>query len=205
MTDVACTSPVILRNRSEDSWGWIVNNSSSAPKQQFLLGENHCPSLTKGWEEKSSISCVKRNVFLWQQLWNWNSAASQPSKWWSSQLLKILDHCCAKNKELVKNDVFLQDLFVFKKIMKERIETLKEDQFQNEFQKNLNRFRSWQVEIGILRQMKPCGQVETSTASIYQISQRKCIKCRIKVVATLFPIHPFLLHPKNALFGNPKY
>ena len=57
--------------------------------------------------------------------------------------------------------------------MKERIETLKEDQFQNEFQKNLNRFRSWQVEIGILRQMKPCGQVETSTASIYQISQQK--------------------------------
>ena len=130
MTDVACTSPVILRNRSEDSWGWIVNNSSSAPKQQFLLGENHCPSLTKGWEEKSSISCVKRNVFLWQQLWNWNSAASQPSKWWSSQLLKILDHCCAKNKELVKNDVFLQDLFVFKKIMKERIETLKSINFK---------------------------------------------------------------------------
>ena len=88
-------------------------------------------------------------------------------------------------------------------MLKERIETLKEDQFQNEFQKNLNRFRSWQVEIGILRQMKPCGQVETSTASIYQISQRKCIKCRIKVVAILFPIHPFLLHPKNALFGNP--
>ena len=139
----------------------------------FCLGKNHCP-LIKGWEEKSSISCVKRNVFLWEQLWNWNSAASQPSKWWSSQLLKILDHC-AKNKELVKNDVFLQDLFVLKKMMKGRIETLKEDQFQNEFQKNLNRFRSWQVEIGILRQMKPCGQVETSTASIYQISQQNSI------------------------------